>query len=147
MQGGNSKPDISGLQTQVLCHLFHCDDPLLARTQRKVGQRPRQRRQKAGALFHWRTSPILSRCHFLVGTSQLQITHTCPSIIMIKIINNYWKIEEELKIKWDCIEILNNFLNWFKHLYQVLAKKREGGLRHIVVLLYACFTVIIDWSS
>ena len=34
MQGGNSKPDISGLQTQVLCHLFHCDDPLLARTQR-----------------------------------------------------------------------------------------------------------------
>ena len=110
MQGDKSTPDISGLQTQVLCyllhcdypllartqriykrcieyirnisglkiylacklrlcHLLHCDDPLLARTQRKVGQRPRQRRQKAGALFHWRTSQILSRCHFPEGTS------------------------------------------------------------------------------
>ena len=61
--------NMSGLQTQILCHFLHCDDPLLARTQRKVGQRPRQRRQKAGALFHWRTSPILSRCHFPEGTS------------------------------------------------------------------------------
>ena len=26
-------------------------------------------------------------------------------------------------------------------LFQVLTKTREGGLRHIVVLLYACFTV------
>ena len=25
---------------------------------------------------------------------------------------------------------------------KVLAKRREGGLRHIVVLLYACFTVV-----
>ena len=34
MQGDKSKPDISGLQTQVLCYLLHCDDPLLVRTQR-----------------------------------------------------------------------------------------------------------------
>ena len=35
--------------------------------------------------------------------------------------------------------IIVQFLKQF--LFQVLTKTREGGLRHIVVLLYACFTV------